>query len=134
MREQAAPSFEGVVARVEPFHDRCAQRESYFRRRDCVVLPSAGLRTRTFCTLMREFSSSRRPAPRGISSAAHTVAMSAEHVAQVADWLARRRARREASARAASSAGIVSPVPKYISSGVWPRNAECGSTRLCSST
>ena len=27
-----------------------------------------------------------------------------------------------------------SPVPKYISTGVWPPKAECGSTRLCSST
>ena len=32
------------------------------------------------------------------------------------------------------SAGTASPVPSYISSGVCPRNAECGSTRLCSWT
>ena len=38
---------------------------------------------------------------------------------------------RAAAARDAKSAGIASPVPKYISSGVCPRNAECGSTRLC---
>jgi len=42
------------------------------------------------------------------------------------------------SARRGSPWGQVghqaSPVPKYISSGVYPRNAECGSTRLCSST
>ena len=42
--------------------------------------------------------------------------------------------RRAAAARAVRSAGTASPVPKYISSGVCPRNAECGSTRLCSST
>ena len=30
--------------------------------------------------------------------------------------------------RAIKSAGTASPVPKYISSGVCPRNAECGST------
>jgi hypothetical protein len=32
------------------------------------------------------------------------------------------------------SAGTASPRPKYISSGVCPRNAEWGSTRLCSWT
>ena len=41
---------------------------------------------------------------------------------------------RTAAARAVRSAGTASPVPKYISSGVCPRHAECGSTRLCSST
>jgi hypothetical protein len=39
-----------------------------------------------------------------------------------------------AAARDIRSAGTASPVPKYISSGVCPRNAECGSMRLCSST
>jgi hypothetical protein len=51
-----------------------------------------------------------------------------------ADRLASIRVRRAAAARDARSAGTASPVPKYISSGVCPRNAECGSTRLCSST
>ena len=35
---------------------------------------------------------------------------------------------------ASSSSGILSPVLKYISSGVCPRNAECGSRELCSCT
>jgi hypothetical protein len=40
-----------------------------------------------------------------------------------------------ASVRAASSrSGIASPFPKYISSGVWPLNAECGIRPLCSAT
>ena len=56
------------------------------------------------------------------------------HVSQAADRLASTRARRAAAARDVRSAGTASPVPKYISSGVCPRNAECGSTRLCSST
>ena len=30
------------------------------------------------------------------------------------------------------SPGMSVPVPKYISSGVWPRNAECGRRVLCS--
>jgi len=30
--------------------------------------------------------------------------------------------------------GMSFPLPKYISSGVWPLNAECGMTRLCWST
>ena len=53
---------------------------------------------------------------------------------QAADRFASMRARRAAAARAVRSAGTASPLPKYISSGVCPRNAECGSTRLCSWT
>jgi hypothetical protein len=56
------------------------------------------------------------------------------HVPQVADRLASARARRAAAARAVRSAGTASPLPKYISSGVCPRNAEWGSTWLCSWT
>ena len=51
-----------------------------------------------------------------------------------ADRLASRRARRAAAARDVRSLGTASPVPKYISFGVCPRNAECGSTWLCSWT
>jgi len=50
------------------------------------------------------------------------------HASQAADRFTSARARRAAAARAVRSAGTVSPVPKYISSGVCPRNAECGST------
>jgi hypothetical protein len=50
------------------------------------------------------------------------------------DRLASMRVRRAAAARDVRSAGTASPVPQYLSSGVWPRNAECGRTRLCSST
>src|SRR5664279_4366882 len=40
-----------------------------------------------------------------------------------------------ACARAAArSTGICSPWPKYISSGVWPAKAECGTTEFCCST
>ena len=64
----------------------------------------------------------------------HAAASTDGHVAHDADRLASPRVRRAAAARAVRSAGTASPVPKYISSGVWPRNAEWGSTRLCSST
>ena len=56
------------------------------------------------------------------------------HMPQAADRFASTRARRAAPARAVRSAGTASPVPKYISSRVCPRNAESGSTRLCSWT
>jgi hypothetical protein len=71
--------------------------------------------------------------PRGRNDG-HAAASTDEHVAHDADRFASTRARRTAAARDVRSAGTVSPVPKYISSGVCPRNAECGSTRLCSST
>ena len=58
-------------------------------------------------------------------------AASFEQVSHEADRLTSPRSRRAAAARAVRSAGAASPVPQYISSGVWPRNAECGSTRLC---
>jgi hypothetical protein len=64
----------------------------------------------------------------------HVAASSDGHVSQDADRLVLTRARRAAAARDIASAGTLSPVPKYISSGVCPRNAECGRTRLCSST
>ena len=44
------------------------------------------------------------------------------------------RLRRASCFAAASSSGTPAPVPKYISSGVWPRNAEWGRRVLCSST
>src|SRR6516165_1508511 len=56
------------------------------------------------------------------------------HVTQAADRLASTRARLAVAACDARSAGTASPVPKYISSGVCPRNAECGSTWLYSWT
>ena len=74
-------------------------------------------------------SSERRSAARR-----HAAALSDGHVSQDADRLASTRARRAAAARDVRSVGTPSPVPKYISSGVCPRNAECGRTRLCSST
>ena len=64
----------------------------------------------------------------------HAAALTDGHVAHDADRFASTRVRRAAAARDLRSAGTASPVPKYISSGVCPRNAECGSTRLCSST
>ena len=64
----------------------------------------------------------------------HAAASTDGHVAHDADRLASTRVRRAAAARDLRSAGTASPVPKYISSGVCPQNAECGSTRLCSST
>ena len=56
------------------------------------------------------------------------------HVPHAGDRFASTRARRAAAARIVRSAGTASPVPKDISSGVCPRKAECGSTRLCSWT
>ena len=64
----------------------------------------------------------------------HAAALSDGHVSQDADRLASTRAWRAAAARDLRSAGTASPVPKYISSGVCPRNAVCGSTWLCSWT
>jgi len=64
----------------------------------------------------------------------HAAASTDGHVWQAADRLASTRAWRAAAARDVKSAGTASPVPKDISSGVCPRNAECGSTRLCSWT
>ena len=57
--------------------------------------------------------------------------------AHTAHRFARLEARRSSRARALRSAswsGTWAPVPKYISSGVWPRNAECGMCALCCST
>lgn len=59
----------------------------------------------------------------------HAAASIDGQVSQAADRLASTRARRAAAARDVRSPGTPSPVPKYISSGVCPRNAECGSTR-----
>ena len=50
-----------------------------------------------------------------------------------ARFTANRRAR-ASFLLASRSRGTCSPRPKYISSGVWPRNAECGSWLLCSVT
>ena len=62
----------------------------------------------------------------------HAAASIGGQIPHAADRFAVRRARRAAAARDVRSAGTASPVPKYISSGVCPRNAECGSTWLCS--
>lgn len=64
----------------------------------------------------------------------HATALSDVHVSQDADRLASTRARRPAAERAVRSAGTACPGPKYISFGVCPRNAECGSPALCSWT
>ncbi len=45
-----------------------------------------------------------------------------------------RRSSRACNWAAFSFSGIPSPVPQYISSGVWPWNAEGGRWRLCCST
>src|SRR4030095_9626644 len=65
---------------------------------------------------------------------AHAAALTEGHLPHDAVRLASTRARRATAARDNRSPGTASPVPKYISSGVCPRNAECGSTRLCSWT
>ena len=64
----------------------------------------------------------------------HAAASSDGHASHDADRFASPRARRAAAALDVRSADTASPVPKYISSGVCPRNAECGSPRVCSST
>ena len=64
----------------------------------------------------------------------YAATMSDGHVSQAADRLVFARARRATAPRDFRSSGTASPVPKYISSGVWPRNAEWGSTWLCSCT
>src|SRR5437016_9033347 len=57
----------------------------------------------------------------------HAAASTDGHLSHAAARFAATRVRRAAAARDVRSAGTASPVPKYISSGVWPRNAECGS-------
>src|SRR5262249_19952130 len=64
----------------------------------------------------------------------HAAASTDGHLSHAADRLASARVRRAAVARDIRSAGAASPVPKYISSGVCPRNAECRSTWLYSWT
>jgi hypothetical protein len=71
---------------------------------------------------------------RGVSCSGSRGRVDGGHLPQAADRLVSTRVRRAAAARDVRSAGTASPVPKYISSGVCPRNAECGSTRLCSCT
>ena len=58
----------------------------------------------------------------------HAAALLDGHVVQDAARLASKRARRASPGSDVSSPGTASPVPKNISSGVCPRNAECGST------
>ena len=53
------------------------------------------------------------------------------HVRQVCARLASIRDWRAAIREASSCFGMALPVPKYISSGVCPRNAECGRCLLC---
>ena len=98
---------------------------------DTVLLVHSGARA---IRLSRAVASS--PTGRGFRSAVgvHAAASIDGHVPHAADRLASARARRAAAARAVRAAGTASPVPKYISSGVCPRNAEWGSTRLCSWT
>lgn len=56
------------------------------------------------------------------------------HAAHVASRFAFNRAARAAVRPATSFSGTPAPFPKCISSGVWPRNAACGTFELCSST
>ena len=72
--------------------------------------------------------------PEAASSGDHAAASIAGHVTQAADWLASTRARRAAVARDIKSAGIVSPGAEIHLVRRLARNAEWGSTRLCSST
>ena len=58
----------------------------------------------------------------------HAAASTDGHVMQAAERLVSARALRAETACALRSAGTASPVPKYISSGVCPRNAEWAST------
>ena len=71
---------------------------------------------------------------RGGNSRPQAAALKDGHVVQNADRLAATRARRAAAVRDVNSPGTASPIPKYISSGVCPRNAEWGSTVLYSWT
>ena len=59
---------------------------------------------------------------------------SSSHTPQERDRWARIRVARAAFLDRASSSGTWPPVPKYISSGVCPLNAEWGSLELCSAT
>ncbi len=52
------------------------------------------------------------------------------HTPHTDDRFAFIRSSRAITRAAASSAGTARPVPKYISSGVWPSNAQCGMTSL----
>jgi hypothetical protein len=83
----------------------------------------------------REDTSARGPrSERPSRVGCHAAALRDGHVSHDADRLASTRARRAAAVRDVRSAGTASPVAKYISSGVCPRNAEWGSTVLYSWT
>ena len=56
------------------------------------------------------------------------------HVAQRRARFASIRSRRAKERWRARSSGTLAPLPKYISSGVWPWNAECGMVELCCTT
>ena len=89
------------------------------------------------CPILAAVASRRTrsaPSEGGLARSGQAAASLDGHVSQNADRFASRRDRRAAFARDARSAGTASPVPRYISSGVCPRNAECGSTQLCSWT
>ena len=96
---------------------------TYVNDRDAPILPAGAARH----TPPNSYDS--RTALRGQAAAS-----AAGHSAQTVDRLSSTRAVRATVAPARKSAGTASPVPRYISSGVWPRNAECGNTWLCSST
>jgi hypothetical protein len=93
----------------------------------------AGLLGRSACSEQSPPDGRARGSQRS-AVAGHAAASVDGQVPHAADRFACTRARRAAAARAVRSAGIESPVAKYISSGVCPRNAECGRTRLCSCT
>ena len=61
------------------------------------------------------------------------IAVSDSHIGHEFFRLVSLRARRAAFRVVSSRLGMSFPVSKYISSGVWPQNAECERRVLCSS-
>ena len=88
------------------------------------VLPALARATRAV-RFSRESPSRRTWVPvvgRRSARGGHAAASIDGHISQAADRLVSTRARRAAAARAVNSTGTALPVPKYISSGVCPRN------------
>src|SRR4029453_13771876 len=124
-RELSPFRRQGTATWQRPFDPRHGSAFALVRR---AVPSSSRLRLQTHAPVGTP-GSERRSAHRG-----HAAASTDGHVSHLAARFASRRVRRAAAARALRSAGTVPPVPKYFSAGVCPRNVECGSTRLCSST
>jgi hypothetical protein len=133
--ELSSRTFWTLAREFSPFKAARGDRETARLIPDTVLPLYSWDRTRSGSpSVASRRTSARGPWSERWSAWGHAAALRDGHVSQDVDRLAATRARRAAAARDLRSVGTASPVPKYISSGVCPRNAECGSTWLCSWT